>query len=360
MALFLGTDGNDNLLGSYGPDYMYSALGDDFLWGDNGSDTLRGSSDDDHLHGGIDSDVLDGGAGNDILIGGEDGARDILRGLGGRDWLDAGAGADTLSGGAGADLLIGGDGADLFYYNAVTDSTQTKSDVILDFSAEQGDRIDLSDVRTGTGRDFVFIGQTAFTDLGQVGIMYTADGHTLVNVNTSWAAGSELVIKLQGWLILTADNFVLSGGNQFSRASDNVFVGTDIDEVYFGEGGDDYIFGGLGNDDLHGGAGVDIVRGSDGNDIIAGDSGDDYLYGGIGRDRFVFDGNFDRDIVQDFRRGIDVLQFGPDAAGNHRTMESLTITQSDDAALIDAGDGNEILLAGRSADSLSARDFIFV
>ncbi|NKD87454.1 hypothetical protein HEQ72_03900 [Haematospirillum sp. 15-248] len=63
---------------------------------------------------------------------------DWLRGRGGPDVLDGGPGRDTLAGGSGADLLTGGAGADRFLYSSVS---ETRGDIITDFSHDQGDVI---------------------------------------------------------------------------------------------------------------------------------------------------------------------------------------------------------------------------
>ncbi|PCI55875.1 MAG: hypothetical protein COB36_03500 [Alphaproteobacteria bacterium] len=65
-------------------------------------------------------DTLIGGAGNDVIYGQE--------------------GNDTLYGGAGDDILIGGSGADTFMMEAIGQGV----DVIRDFSADEGDVLDLA------------------------------------------------------------------------------------------------------------------------------------------------------------------------------------------------------------------------
>ncbi|WP_279610984.1 calcium-binding protein, partial [Vibrio gelatinilyticus] len=78
-------------------------------------------------------DVLRGGLGDDTLYG-----------LAGDDYLLGGEGEDVLSGGAGNDILSGGDGADTFeWLDADLDGS---TDTIRDFSLEEGDKIDLSDI----------------------------------------------------------------------------------------------------------------------------------------------------------------------------------------------------------------------
>ncbi|BES85761.1 hypothetical protein PEC302107_12220 [Pectobacterium araliae] len=86
------------------------------------------------------NDTLNGGAGNDILFG--QGGHDTLIGGEGNDLLYGGAGDDILIGGAGGDTLIGGAGADTFKWQA----GDIGNDVIKDFNAKEGDRIDLSDL----------------------------------------------------------------------------------------------------------------------------------------------------------------------------------------------------------------------
>ncbi|WP_218244358.1 tandem-95 repeat protein [Pseudomonas sp. FW305-20] len=115
-------DGNDTLLGGAGNDIIFGQGGDDKLYGGSGNDILLG---------GTGNDLLNGEAGDDFLIGGT-----------GTDTLDGGAGNDTLLGGTGNDTLIGGLGGDTFVWKA----GDTGTDVIKDFKASEGDRIDLRDL----------------------------------------------------------------------------------------------------------------------------------------------------------------------------------------------------------------------
>jgi VCBS repeat-containing protein len=86
------------------------------------------------------SDNITGGSGNDYL-----------RGAGGADTLNGGPGDDILNGGSGTDLLTGGPGADTFEFDqtAYSDATGAligtpRYDQVLDYSAQEGDKIDLS------------------------------------------------------------------------------------------------------------------------------------------------------------------------------------------------------------------------
>ncbi|WP_218568399.1 tandem-95 repeat protein [Pseudomonas sp. LS-2] len=84
--------------------------------------------------------------GNDSLLGGN--GDDILFGQGGTDILNGGNGNDVLIGGKGNDILTGGAGADTFAWKA-GDTNSGGFDVIKDFHASEGDKLDLSDLLQG-------------------------------------------------------------------------------------------------------------------------------------------------------------------------------------------------------------------
>ena len=76
---------------------------------------------------------------------------DELHGFGGNDILNGGAGNDILDGGVHDDQLTGGSGADSFVYRLNTSYLERwqgldGSDVVLDFSVADGDRLKLLDV----------------------------------------------------------------------------------------------------------------------------------------------------------------------------------------------------------------------
>ncbi|MEZ2603330.1 retention module-containing protein [Kluyvera intermedia] len=201
--------GRDVLFGGVGNDILYGGGGDDILVGGSGDDVLFGGKGDDILIGdGFDSmadmashlntpvnqltfdKVVDYvtqhseelgaiGSGNDKLYGGE--GNDLLMGGGGNDILNGGEGNDLLFGGTGNDVLIGGKGNDTFYGGTGSDTfTWLKGDdghdVIKDFRADEGDRIDLSDL----------LGDVANTDLASY-IKVTDDNHgnTVIEINTN-------------------------------------------------------------------------------------------------------------------------------------------------------------------------------
>ncbi|MCB2256465.1 type I secretion C-terminal target domain-containing protein, partial [Pseudomonas chlororaphis] len=135
------------------------------------------------------NDTLLGGAGNDIIFG--QGGNDVLDGGKGNDILLGGTGNDTLIGGSGNDILIGGSGADTFVWKA----GDTGNDVIKDFKASEGDRIDLRDLLQGESASTIdnFLKIT------------TVDGTSTLQVSSEGklnAAGgianADVTIKLEG------------------------------------------------------------------------------------------------------------------------------------------------------------------
>ncbi|MFF7062599.1 immunoglobulin-like domain-containing protein, partial [Pseudomonas sp. NPDC008258] len=156
--------------------------GNDFLNGGNGNDILFGQ-------GGIDR--LDGGKGNDILLGG--------------------SGDDILIGGQGDDILIGGSGKDTFVWKA----GDYGNDVIKDFKAAEGDRIDLKDLLVNES------GKTIDNYLK----MSFADGSTTLQISSEGklnAAGgianADVTIKLEGVnLSSNTINSLISGSDPMIR-----------------------------------------------------------------------------------------------------------------------------------------------
>ncbi|MFQ4138773.1 calcium-binding protein [Nodosilinea sp. PGN35] len=128
----IGTAANNALLSFGGDDLILTGAGYNLAFGGSGNDTLVGGTGDDGLFGGAGDDLLDGGGGNDLLMGG--------------------LGNDVLDGGGGANILVGGPGADTFRINTpggygtslVDRSGASEPDILVDFNAAEGDRLDFS------------------------------------------------------------------------------------------------------------------------------------------------------------------------------------------------------------------------
>ncbi|MBA1204085.1 type I secretion C-terminal target domain-containing protein [Pseudomonas capeferrum] len=169
--------------------------GNDILNGGNGNDILFGQGGDDKLYG---------GKGNDILLGGK-----------GTDLLDGGDGDDILIGGKGNDTMTGGSGADLFVWKA----GDIGKDVIKDFKASEGDRLDLSDLlqheTTSTIDNFLKI----TTANGESTLQVSSEGK--LNA-TGGLANADVTIKLEGvnWSNTTI-NSLISGADPTIKIDHN-------------------------------------------------------------------------------------------------------------------------------------------
>jgi Ca2+-binding RTX toxin-like protein len=120
-----------------------------------------------------------------------------------------------------------------------------------------------------------------------------------------------------------------------------IFLGSNVADTLFGSasadtltllGGDDLGFGSSGNDVLNGGAGNDTLFGGSGADVLIGSLGADQLFGGAGADSFHFFtvsesgvGTGNRDVIEDFERGVDVINLaGVDANATRLGNQAFT------------------------------------
>ncbi len=177
------------------------------LVGDSGDNILTGGDSDDTIRGGEGDDWLIGGDGDDGTQddGTENTDNDAMRGDAGNDTIDGGDGDDYLSGGDGADLLIGGEGDDTLQGGSGADTfafgkqADDDSDTVTDFSALQGDMIDLTALNLSSA------------DLDNVlGTADPATDRTSVTLDLTSYDGGTIVISLSGGLgTLGADDFIV-------------------------------------------------------------------------------------------------------------------------------------------------------
>lgn len=196
-----------------------SNFADVLVDGDSGN--LAGGANANAFYGGGGADVMDLGGGDDSAWGGS--GKDVIRGEAGSDILYGGAASDRLFGGAGADSLVGGDGpdhlsggpgADRFIFLSVEDSSSraTKFDTIADFSAVEGDRIDLSaldaDLTRSGNQSFRLVSGGLTGQAGEVTL--TALGaDTLLVADVTGDGIADLSLVLRGTHLLGSDAFVL-------------------------------------------------------------------------------------------------------------------------------------------------------
>jgi Ca2+-binding RTX toxin-like protein len=185
--------------------------GDNSLAGGEGDDQLAGGEGDDILQGGAGDDRLSGGEGDDTLYGGDD--DDRLKGGDGDDRLDGGGGDDVLVGGRGNDVLTGGAGADRFVFDEPSHSSAETVDLVFDFSAFDGDKIDVSGIDanswTLTDDAFTFIGDRAFS--GTAGELRFEDGtyHGVLQGDLNGDGTPDFGFGLLGVDAVVAEDFIL-------------------------------------------------------------------------------------------------------------------------------------------------------
>ena len=169
-----------NISGGNGSDYIKGSTFSDIIWGDSVTN----------------SQTSDNGA--DTLFGGD-----------GNDQIHGGNGADVLEGDKGADVLWGDRGGDTFKYVAVSDSSAKSTggwsnvtgDVISDFNATEGDRIDLGALAlTGAGGNML---TWSGNGVGSAHHVWT-DG-TYLYADTNGDSTADLAIKVSG---ITATSFI--------------------------------------------------------------------------------------------------------------------------------------------------------
>ncbi|MFZ2727019.1 MAG: hypothetical protein WAX77_12255 [Methylococcaceae bacterium] len=236
-----GLAGNDTLDGGTGADVLIGGLGSDVYIVDNYQDTIIEAKTTlvyeintvqsaitwtlaDNLQnlvltahkningfGNAENNSLTGNSGNNQLMAGA--GDDYLMGGGGNDTLSGELGNDTVRGGFGSDSLMGGSGADTFKYNRVNESSGEKTDIIVDFNASEGDKIDVHSVDTNFdyygNQDFIYIGSADFDSTNAQGqLRFDPMTQTIYgSINTD--SNAELVIHLSGVNQLQASDFIL-------------------------------------------------------------------------------------------------------------------------------------------------------
>jgi len=229
----------------------------------------------------------------------------VMEGFGGNDTITTGAGHDTVYGGAGNDLITNPHNGTA--YGATT--TYLRGD-------------DGNDTIRG-GYGFDDINGNKGDDVGIGG------------------DGADWVVGGQGNDLLYGDH----DGNGLAAIS-----GVANDIVY-GNLGNDTCYGGEGADWVRGGQGDDLVYGDKGDDWLAGDRGSDTITGGAGADVFYGFSGIGLDYVTDFSRAQgDRVQLA--------TGTAYTLRQDGANAVVDLGNGDQIVLAGVQTGSLTG-DWLF-
>ncbi|MGQ0672190.1 MAG: hypothetical protein ACT4N2_04830 [Hyphomicrobium sp.] len=381
IEIVRGSGNADSLTGSAGSNALYGGLGNDTLDGRGGNDRLYGGDGNDTiLTEGLDY-VIDGGQGHDRIVadnttiasglrfslGGVVSSIEEVLGNAGNDIIDAGAldvgiailgrgGDDTLAGGSGNDVLEGGEGRNFLYGNGGDDRLVGGS-VYDHMEGGAG-----NDTIVGTG------GQTA---------MFGGDGDDVMTgslENTNYFVGGLGNDVMTGGN--TADNmYDLDGGDDVMRGGaggDSLLDHQGVNQL-FGEGGDDFIAcvgsgstldGGAGNDTLYAAGGSFTVMGGTGNDTLeAAGFGHVLFSGGADADVFVYRVGNAGDLsytVSDFEDGVDRILLWDYKHFGTVALDSLTIADGAEGAVISWNGSHEMTLTGVSASQITAEDFLLV
>ncbi|MEA5578107.1 ExeM/NucH family extracellular endonuclease [Anabaena sp. UHCC 0451] len=173
----------------------------------------------------------------DVLIGWND--DDRISGLNGNDIILGLNGSDRINGGHGKDIIAGGNGADFLIYQDFSDSILGKTDLIIDFNPEEGDRFLLNNLPTAVFNAGILSKRNYSTLSAAINAAYTdvdpnTVGNQALDVNqavflgwnqktylsvndslTGFNANSDLVVQLLGKLD-TVTTETLTPNNYFT------------------------------------------------------------------------------------------------------------------------------------------------
>lgn len=347
IEIFIGSNGNDNIVGDGANTTFQSGSGIDNVSGGAGDDVFILSSDNDDFQfnevysgdSGVDTLVVvgynltgyminlgsesfaQGGSSSDILeMENYDGSQadansnEFVFGSFGDNVITMGAGSNLVAGMAGADTLDGGDGVDALDYSASTAGvtvnliTNTASgghadgDIISNFETVLGSAFndiltsgdgtnellgfDGNDqLRGGDGMDFLYGGDGADSLFGGEGADANNGGDGFDTMDYRGASsGIAFDLTTGGTLGDAAGDSYSSIERVYGSSFNDAMTGTAANEFFYGENGNDTINAGDGIDRLYGGDGNDIQRGQGGNDQLYGSAGADQLNGGTGFD----------------------------------------------------------------------------
>lgn len=317
---------------------------------------------------------VNAGEGADSITG--SGGNDRLAGEAGADMLSSGLGDDTLFGGEGNDVLDGGAGQDVAEFTGASTSYSVTSLgggvwLLKDLRGEEYD--EGSDTLRGV-ETLRFTDGSTISLSGAPGEMHGSSGDDdLVGLDhAEFIQGFAGNDRLSGGIgqdtLWGGDgNDFIEGGADFDQINGNMgddtarggegddwVVGGKDQDLLYGDAGFDIVYGNMGNDTCYGGDGADWVRGGQGDDIVdggagadwmAGDRGNDTVTGGAGADKFYFFSGAAIDRVTDFSS----------ASGDRVLLDAgqaYTLSYTGEGAVIDLGNGDQMILVGVTQASL--------
>lgn len=309
---------------AFGPGSPLSGTGaNDVFYVDGSSTTIGGPK------GGIDivvasADYTLGSGLEHLLMAGDDNLDafgnsmdNVIAGNDGSNYIEGKGGDDALVGGAGRDTLLGGTGDDFLCGGADSDS-----------------------LKGGEGDDSIFGGSGRDTITG-------GKGDDTIN----GGADSD---SIEG---NTGDDSIIGGTGR------DTIEGGKGDDTIIGGDDSDSLIGGSGSDLILGGSGQDVIFGGDGSDTIRGGENDDTITGGKGTDYFYFDNSSSKDVILDFKAGVDYVVFVSDAGSSIQPGSDILGDFAQvvgDDVVIKQSSGNSITLKDVDLGDLDNSDFIIL
>ena len=286
-----------------------------------GWDSLVDTRSDIIVYGNAGDDIIGGTYGDDTLYGGD--GDDFFRDRSGDDKVYGGAGEDIFYSGWGSDLLYGGADKDVFMVVdwGTGDWADGWTDIVVDFSAEDGDNVHISGGFRVSGS---FHASSLDALSSAFGLRFDTSGNKIIEGHETGEndadihdtaiyrvegvaddvagrpsddADDTLIVVLEDFTDLTVDmiGLRLTGGYSYD----------DPGVVMHGAGAYDILSGSYNDDILNGGGGNDSIFSWGGDDIFIGGAGIDSLSGGGGADIYVL--NLDATSSAD---GDVVITFG--------------------------------------------------
>ncbi|WP_367181545.1 hypothetical protein [uncultured Ruegeria sp.] len=101
--------------------------------------------------------------------------------------------------------------------------------------------------------------------------------------------------------------------------------------------------------------GNDRLEGGGGADILTGGRSQEFLVGGAGADNFAFRRGDGVDRITEFQDGTDIISF----TGQYISIDDVFIFHDPEAVYVVCGPGDEIVIEGAEAGSVTEDDFAF-
>ncbi|MCU0548118.1 MAG: DUF4347 domain-containing protein [Leptolyngbya sp. Prado105] len=269
---------------------------------------------------------------------------DSIWGGAGDDRLDGSSGNDLISGGAGTNILIGGFGSDTYII-------QSASDTITELAGQGTDKVisSVTYMLPANVENLTLTGSAAINGTGNSlanTLIGNAGNNRLVggagNDNLDGSLGADILIGGLGNDNYVVDNLADVVTEALNQGTDSITSSVDwtlsdhIENLTLtgvalngtGNALNNQIFGNDENNLLRGFAGDDSIRGGRGADTLIGGRGNDLIDLGLDReiDLVVYTSRDGRDVITNFRRGVDGDQLRIDSAMNIDVVDNGSTT----------------------------------